>query len=167
MKIPRISLAATGFLILILAVDFGVLRGVFAAANAPRWPYCYLLLLLPMVDTLLIGVYRIRRRERCTPRAVGFLIGGTAATALIFASALLAPEAVYNTLLKIGRPVAMATAHALMRWLGSAAMQSSAVQLSLDIVFEVLLPIVFLCIPALVAALACGRIARRITPTPG
>jgi len=159
-KLPRFALASIVFLILILAIDFGVIRGAFG--QRVEAPSVTALWLLPMIDGLLIGLYRLRRRERRTGRAVGFLVAGSAATAATFVSCCVAPETFFGILRAIGRPIFQATVNGLTRWVGNASMQTSAMQLLIGISFELLVPIMFVCGPALVAALLGGWLGGRV-----
>jgi len=160
-KLPRFTLASIVFLVLILAIDFGIIRAAFRSLRFEDWSITALWL-LPMIDALLIGLYRLRRRERRTGRALGFLVAGSAATAATFVSSCVAPEAFLGMLRAVGRPIFEATSNGLTRWMGNAAMQTTAVQLLLGISFELLVPIAFFCGPALVAALLGGWLAGRV-----
>lgn len=160
MRFPRLSIASIGFAVLVLALNFAVVRDVFV----DDWDEdgrAFVLLLLPMLNILLIGVYRLRRAECRTPGAIGFLAAGSVATVLVFASCLLAPEAVGSMLRAVGRPIAMAIRNGLARQFGNAAMQGVTVRIAVGIGFEILLPAALFNLPPLAVALAGGWFARR------
>jgi hypothetical protein len=76
MKWPRFSLAGIAFAILVLGVDFAVVRrAFFSGLNIPdNYWAIFVLLLLPMIDALLIGLYRLRRAESRSNRSMGFIL---------------------------------------------------------------------------------------------
>jgi hypothetical protein len=139
-----------------MAIDLAVTRAALFGGPGLESSALGAFYLLPMIDALLIGLYRLRRAGRRTGRAAGFLIGGSLATAATFVSCYTASEIVFETLRTIARPFALLTINGLTRWLGNAAMRSGAMELLLGISFELLCPMAYLCGPALVVAL-CGR----------
>lgn len=94
MKWPRFSLAGIAFAILVLGVDFAVVRrAFFSGLNIPdNYWAIFAVLLLPMIDALLIGLYRLRRDECRSSRSIGFICFGTFATVVVFASCLAKPQ---------------------------------------------------------------------------
>ena len=52
----------------------------------------------------------------------------------------------FDALRAIGRPITMGTMNGMTRYLGNAAMQSTIMQLTLGIAFEVLFPMAFFCL---------------------
>jgi hypothetical protein len=166
MKLPRVSLVSIEFVVVVLAVNFGVMRALydsFPGSVADGGWALPAFFLLPMIDLLLIGLFRLRRRERRTPRAIGFLIVGSAASLAVFTSCVVTPGTMYEALRAIGRPIAMGTVNGMTRHLGNAAMQSAAMQLTIGIAFEVLFPMAFFCLPPLVAAFSGGWLAHRLS----
>jgi hypothetical protein len=162
MKLPRISLVSIEFVIVVLAVNFGVMRALYDNSTEGGWALSAFLL-LPMIDVLLIGLFRLRRRDRRTPRAIGFLLVGFAASLAVFTSCVVAPGTMFDALRAIGRPIAMGTMNGMTRYLGNAAMQSAPMQLTFGIAFEVLFPMAFFCLPPLFAAISGGWLAQRIS----
>jgi hypothetical protein len=162
MKLPRVSLVSIEFVIVVLAVNFGIMRALYDSVTERGWALPAFLL-LPMIDLLLIGLFRLRRRDRRTPRAIGFLMVGSAASLAVFTSCVVAPGTMYEALQAIGRPIAMGTMNGMTRYLGDAAMQSAPMQLTLGIAFEVLFPMAFFCLPPLFAALSGGWFAHRLS----
>jgi hypothetical protein len=166
LKFPRFSLATIAFAILIVAADLAIVRHVFFSQRLTNL-VIFALLLLPMLNVMMIGLYGLRLRERRTARAVGFLIGGSAMTFVIFAFGQIAPDRAGDLLRFVGRPIAGGIIQALTRLVGSAAMQSNAMQLTVGITFEILLPVGLVCLPSIFAALVCGWLAsRRDAPGP-
>ena len=163
MKCPRLSLATIGFLILVLAIDFAVIRIAFQSINLEGWA-TFALLLLPMLDAVLIALYRIRRRERRTSKALGFLVCGAAATMIVFGFCVIAPRTAITMLRAIGRPIFTASVNGLTRFFGNAAMQHWGMQLTVGIAFELLLPVAFFCLPPLCVALVGRWLAPRLGP---
>jgi hypothetical protein len=161
MKIPRFSLATIGFTILVVAIDFAVIRVAFQSINLEGWA-TFALLLLPMLDAVLIALYRIRRRKRRTPKALGFLVSGAAATMIVFELCVIAPGTALSMLRAIGRPIFTASVNGLTRFFGNAAMQHWGMQLTVGIAFELLLPIAFFCLPPLFVALGGRWLAPRL-----
>jgi hypothetical protein len=162
MKLPRVSLVSIEFVIVVLAVNFGIMRAVFDSVTVGGWALPAFLL-LPMIDALLIGLFRLRRRDRRTPRTIGFLIVGLAGSLAVFTSCLVAPGTMFEALQAIGRPIAMGTMNGMTRYLGKAAMQSTIMQLTLGIAFEVLFPMAFFCLLPLFAAFSGGWLAHRLS----
>ena len=95
MKSSGISVAAIGFAILVIAIDFAVIRAAFLSPGSEGWEpgspptarhagraqflspgahgwAVFAFFLLPMIDALLIGVYRLRRRGDHTAGTVGY-----------------------------------------------------------------------------------------------
>jgi hypothetical protein len=160
MKFPRFSLASIGFAILVLGIDFAVIRIAFRDLSFTGWA-AFAFLLLPMCDTLMIALYRMRQPVRRSTRAIGFFIAGTVATIVVFVCCLLSPETALGLLGAIGRPIALASANGLTRLIGNAAMQSWGTQLTLAVAFELVFPIAFFCLPPLlVALLGCWVVPR-------
>jgi hypothetical protein len=120
MKASGLSVAAIGFAILVIAIDFAVIRAAFLSSLLRAWeqPGARLLpgmlahpifgpgpkgwavfafFLLPMIDALLIGVYRLRRRGG-DAGTVGYVIAGSVATLAVFTSCLISPGTAMNGL---------------------------------------------------------------------
>jgi hypothetical protein len=158
MKLPRIELGSLVFAILVLALDFAVLRWALTA-HYQESPAISVLLLLPMFDGLLVALYRLRRPSRRTAGAIGFILGGTVATGLLVLGFVVSSEAMFAPLLAIGRPLAQGILNGLTRGLGNAWMQSWPMSLALGISLELLFPVAFYCLPAFLAALCGARVA--------
>ena len=161
MKLPRFSLSTIGFVILLLAIDFAVIRAAFRSVNVVGWTV-FALFLLPMFDAVLIALYRLRRRECRTAQATGFLISGIAATTVVFAFGVAAPDTALNMLGAVGRPIYTASVNQLTRIFGDALMQGTGAQLTLGVTFELLLPAAFYCLPPLFVAIFGGWLAPRL-----
>lgn len=160
MKGPRITLASIGIVILILAIDFAIVRAALLNNGPDPWPI-FALGLLPMLDVLLVSLYRLRQRAQRTAGAIGFTIVGSAGTITLFATGLIAPEPVLELISAICRPVARTSVRELTRLLGNAAIQSRPMELTLVIAFEILLPVALFCAPPLIIAVLGGQLARR------
>src|SRR5436309_719933 len=112
MKTSGLSVAAIGFAILVIAIDFAVIRAAFLIPGSGGWAEpgrpllpgmlaarllrpspegwaVFAFYLLPMIDALLIGVYRLRRRGDHTARTFGYVIAGSVATLAVFTSCLI------------------------------------------------------------------------------
>ena len=164
MKCSRFSLGAIGFVILVLAINFAVTReAVFGGVHAEREVLAFLL--LPMIDTLLIAFYRLRKRHRRTAKAMAFLFAGTAATLVVLGFCLIAPQAAWGVLRVIDRPIALGFIDGLTRLFGNAAMQHWAVELTMAIAFELLFPIAFVSLPPLLIALLGRWLAPQLRST--
>ena len=166
MKFPRFSLSSIGFAILVLAIDFAVIRVALLGPGSEDWTV-FALLLLPMFDALLIALYRLRRIGRRTSGAIAFFITGTAATIVVLVSCLIAPKASFALLGAVGRPIASASMNGLTRLFGDAAMQHWCMQLTVGVAFELLLPTAFFSLPPLLVALLGGWLAPRLWPVQG
>jgi hypothetical protein len=172
MRFPRLSIASIGLVVAVFALDFAVVRNALLDNRPVSWR-AFAVWLLPAFDALLIGLYWVRRRDRRTPGAVGFLAAGAVATGLVVASCALAPEPVLDLLRAVLQPIATPVLNGVTRLVGNAAIQSGgALQWSLMITFEILIPAAFLCLPPLLVALAGRALARRAwrgptsSPTP-
>ena len=188
MKASGLSLAAIGFTILVIAIDFAVIRaallspgtGGWAEPGAPLLPgtlvgpiisarpkgwAIFAFFLLPMIDALLIGVYRLRRRGDHTATTVGYVIAGSVATLAVFTSCLIAPGTAIGMLMPISRRIALASHRGLGRLFGNPALQNPALEWTYAVIFAVLIPIAFFCIPPLLVAVIGGRVARHFGPS--
>ncbi len=163
MRFPRFSLASIGFVILVLAIDFAVIRVAFRSHSVEHWA-TFAILLLPILDALLVALYRLRRRDRRTPRTIGFLVAGVAATLAVFVLCVLAPHTALGMLIATGRPIATASVSGLTRLLGNAAMQHWGTQLTVGVAFELLFPMAFFCFSPLGAALLGRWLGARARP---
>jgi hypothetical protein len=163
MKWPRFSLAGIAFAILVVGVDFAVVRrAFFSGLNIPdNYWAIFVVLLLPMIDALLIGLYRLRRAECRSNRSMGFIFFGTFATVVVFVICLARPQESLGLMTTICRPIAIGCVNGLTRFFGNATMQGWGAQLTLGVMFELLLPIAFFSLPPLAVALAGGWLAPR------
>jgi hypothetical protein len=182
-KGTALSVGAIGFAILVIALDFAVIRaaclsprpeerarpeapllpGILAGRLLSRGPdgwAVFAFFLLPMINALLIGVHRLRRREDRTAGTIGFVIAGTAATLAVFTFCLISPGTAIGILTPIGRPIALASFHGLTRLFGNAAWPNHALEWSYAVIFAVLIPVAFFCVPPLVVGVIGGRVAR-------
>lgn len=169
MKRPRIKLIGIGFLVLLLGVDFAILRGMSWADPAAESssPEVAAFLLLPMINVLAVVLYRLRKPERRTARATGFVLGGGIATAAMFLALWVDAGPWIDALRSLMAPVFDITLATLARTLGNAAVQTMAARVLLTIVFELLLPFAFFALPPLAAGLLAGQIARRLANARG
>jgi hypothetical protein len=158
MKRPRISLGTVGFLVLLCAVNFAVIRGAIFADGPEDWPM-FPFFLLPMIDLLLVVGYRMRRRERRTPWAAGFFLTGLATTAMTLGSMAAAGEVAIQFLL-LFLPILSVVERLALATVRSAG--PTAVEIVDFFVAEVFFPMtVFSALP-LLAALLGGWAMRRI-----
>src|SRR5262249_11852171 len=114
MRFPQFSLSSVGLAVLVLALDFAVIRVALLDPRPEDWTLP-VLFLLPMFDTLLIALYRLRRNGRRTPGAIAFFFAGTAATLVVLVFCLIAPEAAFGLLRATCRPIAIASMNELAR----------------------------------------------------
>jgi hypothetical protein len=179
--------AAIGFAILVIAIDFAVIRAAFLGPGPAGWgnlgvplmPHMladpifgpgpkgwavFAFFLLPMIDALLIGVYRLRRRGHHTAETVGYVIAGSMATLAVFTACLISPGTAIGLSMPISRRIALASFHGLARLFGIGALPTLAMEWTYAVIFAVIMPIAFFCIlPLLVAAIG-GRVARHFGP---
>jgi hypothetical protein len=156
-------MASLGFCILLLAVDFAVIRARILFEQAASVGWVLALFLLPMIDILLVSLYRMRRPERRTAGAIGFLGAGFEATAAIFAFGAIAPHTLSTILETILEPAFDACVPALSWLLGNAWRQELILEV-LDSALIVVFPMTLLSLSCLVVALAGRGIARRMGP---
>ncbi len=161
MKFPRFSLSSIGLAILVLALDFAVIRVAFFNPRPEAWTV-FALFLLPMFDVLLIALYRLRRDGRRTTGSIAFFVAGIAATLAVFVSCVIAPEVAFGLLSATCRPIAEASMSGLARLFGNAAMQHWCMKLTVGVTFEILMPTAFFSLPPLLAALLGGWLAPRL-----
>jgi hypothetical protein len=175
-KPAGLSVGTIGFSILVIALDFAVIR---AACLGPRpelpvhlvdrllgrgageWAV-FAFFLLPMIDALLIGAYRLRRRGDHTAGTVGYVAAGFVATLAVFTSCLIAPGTAIGMITPISRPIALAGFRGLERLFGSAAWPNPALEWTNAVIVAALLPSALFCIPPLLVGLAGGRVARHL-----
>jgi hypothetical protein len=179
MKKPAgLSVGAIVFAILVIALDFAVIR---AACLGPRLELpadlhdrligrgsgesaVFAFFLLPMINALLIGAYRLRRRADHTAGTVGYVAAGTVATLAVFTSCLIAPGTAIGIITPISRPIALAVFRGLARLYGSEAWPNLPLEWTYAVFFAALNPSALLCIPPLLVALIGGLVARHIKP---
>jgi len=167
-KLPRISLVSVEFAVLLIAINLGIFRA-FEDDSVQSMAYGWmeqLLFLLPMIDVLSIGWYRLWRRRQRTAGAVGFLIAGSVATVVAFGLCVAAPDTTYGAFGLIYLPIAEALSHAITRHLGNAAMQTLAGQLFDFVTVEFLIPMAIYSTPPLLVALSGGWFAHRLSSRP-
>jgi hypothetical protein len=162
MKRPRISLGTVGFLVSLCAVNFAVIRGAIFA-DGPGDGTVFGFLLLPMMNLMLAAAYRLRRPERRTPRALGFMIVGCIASALAFGALVTNNQLVFDMLIRFGRPLARSTDGLLRRLLAGTPL-FVFVEVFMGLAFEIFLPMAYVCALPLLAALLGGWAARRLLP---
>jgi hypothetical protein len=160
MKVPRVTVATAGFAVMVIAINLGVARLALPdlAIGALDWATGDAFLLLPMIDVVLIALYRLRRRECRTRRAVGFVAVGAVATCLTFAIGQLAPETTTELLEAVCTPIE----YALVLLSRDVAMENPSVRWMIANGYEYLLPMALFNVPPLLAALLGGWVARRI-----
>ena len=175
MKKPTgLSVGAIGFSILVIALDFAVIRTACLSPR-PEFPvhlYHQLLgrgsggwavfafFLLPMINALLIDAYRLRRQGDRTSGTVGYVAAGSVATLAVFTSCLIAPGTAIGMITPISRTIALAAFRGLARLFGSVASRELALEWTYVVIFAALLPSALFCIPPLLAGLIGGRVAR-------
>ena len=193
-KACGLSVRAIGFAILIIGLDFAVIRdaclirkpgepgntvplrpgmvsGRLIQPSAVRIPMGGLRLLPSSDDQCpLDRRLRLPRRGAYTAATVGFVIVGSAATCAVFTSCLIWPEAAIGMVWPISRPIAVASFNALARLSGHGELLYRgpleftfgvrALEWTYVVIFAVLIPIAFFCIPPLLVAVIGGRIAR-------
>jgi hypothetical protein len=194
-KVSGLSVGAIGFAIFVIALDFAVIRvaclsprpeeragpgapllpGMLAGRLLSRGPdgwAVFAFFLLPMIDALLIGVYRLRRRGDRTAGTAGSVIAGSVATLAVFTACLIAPGTAIGLSMPISRRIALASFNGLARLLGVAvspnhpmAWTNLAVEWIYVVIFALLIPIAFFCIPPLLVAVLAGRVARNFGPS--
>jgi hypothetical protein len=197
MKASRLSVAAIGFAILVIAMDFAVIRAAFfgpgpsgsAERGAPLLPHdladpvyksgppgsaVFAFFLLPMIDALLVGVYRLWRRGDHTAWTVGFVVAGSAATLAVFTSCLISPATAIGMVMRISRPIALASFHALARLSGHGELLYRAplkmtygvmaLEWTYVVIFAILIPIAFFCFLPLLVAVISARVGRQFGP---
>ena len=187
MKFSGVSVAAIGFAILVIAIDFAVIRTAFLSSLLRAWaePGARLLpgmlaspifgpgpkgwavfafFLLPMIDALLIGVYRVRGR-RDDAGTVGFVIAGSVATLAVFSSCLLSPATAIGLSMPISRRIALASFHGLERLFGNASSSSFPMEWTYFVIFAVLVPMALFCILPLLVAVIGGWVGRHYRPS--
>jgi hypothetical protein len=181
-KTAGLSVGAIGFAILVMALDFAVVRaaclsptpqlpGMLVGRLLSRGPdgwTVFAFFLLPMINAILIGVYRLRRRGVHTAGTVGFVIAGSAATSAVFTSCLLSPGTAIGMVTPISRPLALASFYGLAWLFGIRVLPppnvpgwpNRALEWTYAVIFAVFIPIAFFCIPPLLVAVIGGRVAR-------
>jgi hypothetical protein len=192
MKAWKLSVAAIGFAILVVAIDFAVIRAAFRGAGwgepgvrilphslanpifgpGPKGWAVFAFFLLPMIDALLIGVYRLRRRGDHTAGTLGYVIAGSVATLVVFTACLISPGTAIGLSMPISRRIALASFQGLLRLSGNTPSPNVAMTwplLSLEwtyvVIFAVLVPIAIFCILPLLAAIIGGRVGRHFGPS--
>jgi hypothetical protein len=183
-KSSGFSLPAMGFAILVIAIDFAVIRAAFLSAGpvgwergllpnmlgnqflsprVPGWPV-FAYFLLPVIDALLIGVYRSRLRGDHTASTVGYVIAGSVATLAVFTSCVISPGTAIGMLTPISRRIALASVHGLAWLFGNTWLQSRAMEWTYAFIFAVLFPMAFFCILPVLVAVIGGWVARHFGP---
>ena len=123
-----------------------------------------------MINALLIGVYRLRRRGDHTAGTVGYVAAGSVATLAVFTSCLISPGTAIGMLTPMSRRIALACFYGLARLFGISVLPAPnvpgwpnrALEWTYVVIFAVLIPIAFFCIPPLLVAVIGGRVARHL-----
>ncbi|MHC5539459.1 hypothetical protein ACYOEI_14675 [Singulisphaera rosea] len=195
MKVSRLSVGAIGFAILVVAINFAVIRATFLGAvkaadlhvlphilvdpiisPTPDYWAVFSFYLLPMLDALLIGVYLLHKRHLHSARTVGFVFAGTPATLAVIACCLMSPGRMLESSMKISRKVALASFQGLAQLSGHGELLSRApskwtfgvatLEWTYAIIFAVLAPIVLFCGLPLLFAVLGGWVTRYYRPGP-
>jgi hypothetical protein len=194
-KVVGLSVGALGFAILVIALDFAVVRAaclsptpqergtpmgvpllpvILAGRLLSRGPdgwAVFAFFLLPIINALLIGVYRLRRRGDHTAGTVGFVAAGSMASLAVFTSCLIWPETAIGMLTPMSRRIALACFFGLARLFGIGMLLAApnapgwpvlALEWTYTVIFAVLIPIAFFSIPPLLVAVIGGRVARHV-----
>ena len=158
MKFPRPSIASIGFITLVLGLNFGLLRAIFSG-NGKGLALLPAFWLTPMVDTLLIALFRLRKPDRRTRGALGFFVTGTVATLGVYAYFLLSiGDARVGVVMDLLIELVLKP---ILQFAGPTALNNFAGQLVFGILSDILLPTVILSIPPLLVALLGRSLARR------
>jgi hypothetical protein len=161
MQLPRFSLATIGFMILLFAINFAFIRTAFGSAIPADW-VAFAFLLLPMLDVISITLYRLRRRHRRTPSAIGFLVFGGAATVIVFVLCLIAPDTA-NRLIRTTNDAIVETSLSAFTWLfGNPEKHQFVTQFAVAFVLVILVPMALFCLPPFVVALLGAWLAPRL-----
>jgi hypothetical protein len=192
-KTAALSVGAIGFAILVIALDLAVVRaaclsptlqertttgalslpGMLAGRLLSREPdgwAVFAFFLLPMINALLISVYRLRRRGDQIAGTVGYVAAGSVATLAAFISCLIWPGTAIGMLTPMSRRIALACFYGLARLFGISVLpapnvpgwQARALEWTYIVIFAVLIPIAFFCIPSLLVAVLGGRVTRHL-----
>ena len=177
MKKPAgLSVGAMGFSILVIALDFAVIRAA-CLGPGPELPVhlvdrllgrgsdgwvVFAFFLLPMINALLFGADRLRRGGDHTAGTVGYVAAGSVATLAVFTSCLIAPGTAIGLITPISRPIAWAGFRGLARLFGSEAWPNLALEWTYAVSFAALIPSALVCIPPLLVGLIGGWVARQI-----
>jgi hypothetical protein len=138
-----------------------MLAARFLSPGPNRWAV-FAFYLLPMIDALLIGVGRLRRRGDHTAGTVGFVIAGSVATLAVFTSCLISPGTAIGMLTPISQPIALASFHGLARLLGNVALPNHALEWTYAVIFAVLIPTAYFCVLPLLVAVIGGWVTRHL-----
>lgn len=156
MKAPRFSPDTVGIVSVLFAIDFAVVwTALFGPESESVWSI-FALCLLPMANTLTVVLYRLRRRERRTAGAFGFLTAGTVATLVVFMYCLTATETALSMFGAFMNVYDNTFGHFLTYGL--------AMRVIFGVGLGVLFPMAFFCAPPLAAAFLGGWLARRLVP---
>lgn len=181
---PGVSLAGIGFAVLVIAIDFAVVRkalvdrlppGSAGPSGSllphmladtvynlgPAGPATFAFFLLPMIDVLLIRAYLLRRSDGRTAGAVGSLVAGSAATLTVFLIGLVGSEMAIRLILSLSRPAALGMIRGLACGFGQSWLRSRGMEWTFVILFALVFPMALACGLPLLAAFIGGRVARR------
>ena len=185
------SAGAIGFAILIIALDLAMVRAAcfgptpqdWANPGAPLLPGMlagrlldpgpdawagFAFFLLPMINGLLIGAFRLLRRRDRIAGTVGYMTAGSVATLAVFTSCLIWPETAIGMLIPMSRRIALACIYGPVRLFGIRGLPAPDVpdwlarapEWAYVVILAVFIPIAFFCIPPPLAAVIGGRVAR-------
>lgn len=164
MRLPRPSLAVIMLVVVVIAVDLAAVRAVvlkhLAAPPAHGDATTFALLLLPMIDVLLVALYRLGRRARRTSGALSFFVAGTVATVGAFVASVAAPRTGTEVHRVVARAIFLTSDPYLVRLLGPAAFQDEAVYWTFLLVFVYFVPSLLFSLPPLIISWAACALAR-------
>ena len=126
--------------------------------------------LLPMINALLIGVYRLLPRGDHYAGTVGYVAAGSMATLAVFTSCLIWLGTAIGMLIPMSRRIGLACFYSLARLFGIRVLPppnvpgwpNRALEWTYFVIFAVLIPIAVFCIPPLLVAVIGGRVARHL-----
>jgi hypothetical protein len=167
MKPPRLSLAAVVFLVCLLAVNFGIIRA-FLVDHGEGQASTTFLMLLPVINVLLVLLFRIRKKARRTPASVGFLLTSMVVTALLAFVYTQYWDPTVELLSWILVPAINKVERLLTRLVGKydGSNPNQYLRYVIFLCFELVIPAILLSSPPVLLGLSAARFAKKAWPLP-
>ncbi|MFO0959733.1 MAG: hypothetical protein U0800_20235 [Isosphaeraceae bacterium] len=163
LRVPRFRLATMGFLVLLAAVDFSLVRTIFAIQDTSLY---LVLLLTPAMNLAAFDLYRLLDPSRRTARLAGRSVGGWLAIGAMALASLAATDAFLEVLRATLVPIVINPFDRFLQFcVGNPLLNTGRGVYVRGILLEAVIPSAFFGLVAFLAGRIGGWLATRIRPS--